>query len=139
MDRKDKEESRRHFLAAIGVDAAALLVPATLIRPAFGQVCAPPGNTSNPTPWVRDCRSIQARRPASTLTGSEVTKLKAAYKAMRDLAPAIRAIHADFCTRLISTATIAVAAAARFRSTSAIASCPGIALIFISTKESLAL
>ena len=58
MDRKDKEESRRHFLAAIGVDAAALLVPAALVRPAFGQVCAPPGNTFNPTPWVRDCRSI---------------------------------------------------------------------------------
>ena len=86
MDRKDKEESRRHFLAVIGADAAALLVPAALVRPAFGQVCAPPGNTSNPTPWVRDCRSIQARRPASTLTGSEITKLKAAYKAMRDLA-----------------------------------------------------
>jgi hypothetical protein len=86
MDRKDREESRRHFLAAIGADAAALLVPAALVRPAFGQVCAPPGNTSNPTPWGRDCRSIQPRRPASTLTGSEITKLKAAYKAMRDLA-----------------------------------------------------
>jgi polyphenol oxidase len=86
MDRKDKEESRRHFLAAIGAEAAALLVPAAPVRPALGQVCAPPGNTSNPTPWVRDCRSIQPRRPASTLTSSEVTKLKAAYKAMRDLA-----------------------------------------------------
>jgi len=86
MDRKDKEESRRHFLARIGADAAALILPATLVAPAFAQVCAPPGSTANPTPWTRDCRSIQPRRPASTLTGTEISKLKAAYKAMRDLA-----------------------------------------------------
>ncbi|MGH9673710.1 MAG: tyrosinase family protein, partial [Bryobacteraceae bacterium] len=76
----------RQFISEIGRDAAALFLPVALPSTMSGQVCAPPGNTSNPSAWARDCRSIQHRRPASTLTSSEITKLKAAYKAMRDLA-----------------------------------------------------
>jgi polyphenol oxidase len=89
MNRKEAEQSRREFLATIGADAAALIVPAAALiatPAALGQLCAPPGSTANPVRWVRDCRSIQPRRPASTLTSSETAKLKAAYKAMRDLA-----------------------------------------------------
>ncbi|MBI2689708.1 MAG: tyrosinase family protein [Acidobacteria bacterium] len=86
MHSKDREDSRREFIARIGFDAATLLVPVSFAGQAFGQACAPPGNTANPVAWTRDCRTIQARRPASTLTASEITKLKNAYKAMRDLA-----------------------------------------------------
>lgn len=82
----EKEESRRWFIQEIGRDAAALLLPVALPSMLSGQVCAPPGSTANPVAWQRDCRSIQARRPASTLTSSQLAKLKAAYKAMRDLA-----------------------------------------------------
>lgn len=85
MSSKEREESRREFIGQIGANAAALLFPVAFAGNSYGQSCAPPGNTSNPIAWTRDCRSIQPRRPASTLTSSEITRLKAAYKAMRDL------------------------------------------------------
>jgi polyphenol oxidase len=85
MTQKDKLDSRRNFLAKIGTDAAALLLPIALPQMVRGQVCAPPGNTSSPTAWGSDCRQLQPRRPASTLTSSEITKLRAAYQAMRTL------------------------------------------------------
>jgi len=85
MTPKDRNDSRREFLSRIGMDAAALLLPVAAPQLLKGQTCAPPGNTSNPTAWGSDCRALQPRRPASTLTSSEVSKLRAAYQAMRAL------------------------------------------------------
>ncbi len=87
---KTRLESRRGFLGTLGLGAGALGIAAfgdlVLPQPAAAQSCAPPGATGTPVPWRRDCRPIRPRRPASTLSAAEVTKLKAAYKAMRDLA-----------------------------------------------------
>lgn len=80
--------SRRAFLGTVGLAASAAgIVGTDLLLPASAeaQSCSPPG-AGTPVPWRRDCRPVQARRPASTLNASEVQKLKAAYKAMRDLA-----------------------------------------------------
>jgi polyphenol oxidase len=82
-------ESRRRFLEKLGLGAGALgLGMGDLLVPqrALAQSCAPPGATATPVPWRRDCRPIRPRRPASTLSASEIQKLKAAYQAMRDLA-----------------------------------------------------
>ncbi len=84
MSNNDYAASRRRFIAAIGADAAALLLPFGGASVLNAQ-CAPPGNTTNPTAWNGDCRAIRTRRPASTLTSSEINKLRAAYTAMRAL------------------------------------------------------
>jgi polyphenol oxidase len=82
-------ESRRHFLAEIGVGmgAASLFGAGFLSWPpeAGAQTCAAPGPLGTPRVWLRDCRPIRPRRPASTLSSAEVEKLREAYKAMRDL------------------------------------------------------
>src|SRR5436190_2007196 len=79
-------DSRRHFLHAMGgLGAGALAFGLFGPTSRAEATCAPPGNPTNPVPWKRDCRPIRQRRPASTLTAAEVTKLKAGYKAMRDL------------------------------------------------------
>jgi hypothetical protein len=86
---KAMRESRRAFLEQLGIGAGALGVLGTgellFPRTAGAQSCAPPGTTAKPVPWRRDCRPIRPRRPASTLSAGEVTKLKSAYQAMRDL------------------------------------------------------
>jgi len=93
----ERWDSRRHFLQQLGgLGAGALAIGAFGAFGPFGLMgatrraqaagCAPPGNPTNPAPWKRDCRPIRARRPASTLSPAEISKLKAAYKAMRDLA-----------------------------------------------------
>jgi polyphenol oxidase len=85
MSARDSKESRRRFIAAIGADAAALLLPFAAPHLLRGQNCAPPGNTSSPSAWPGDCRPIQPRRPASTLTTANIDRLKKAYTAMRAL------------------------------------------------------
>ena len=85
MTAKDQRESRRRFMSQIGRDAAALLLPVAVPGLLRAQPCAFPGDTSHPSPWGTDCRPLLPRRPASTLTSSEVAKLKAAYQAMRAL------------------------------------------------------
>lgn len=81
--------SRRAFLRLLGAGTSALGVGAfgglVLPRPALAHVCDPPGSPGTPKPWGKDCRAILPRQPASTLLPAQVAKLKAAYKAMRDL------------------------------------------------------
>jgi polyphenol oxidase len=88
-DQLEGSTSRRSFLRLLGTGSGALGLGAfgglVLPRTVLAQQCAPPGNPGKPTPWRRDCRPIRPRRPASSLTAAEVTKLRAAYKAMRDL------------------------------------------------------
>jgi len=80
--------SRRNFLQTIGMGTSFIGLSAFtgLVLPtsAFAQ-CEPPPSKTGPAPWRRDCRTILPRRPASTLSGSEITKLKDAYHAMRAL------------------------------------------------------
>jgi len=79
-------ESRRAFLQQLGVGTLGLLAPTSLLVPRTAlAVCEPPGSPGTPSPWRHDCRPIRPRRPASTLSGPEIQKLKDAYKAMRDL------------------------------------------------------
>ena len=77
--------TRRHFLQAIGMGTGFIGLNA-FVNPAeaFAQCAAPPSATAA-KPWGRDCRRIMPRRPASTLSSSEITKLKDAYTAMRAL------------------------------------------------------
>ncbi|HKU14247.1 MAG TPA: tyrosinase family protein [Steroidobacteraceae bacterium] len=81
-------QSRRNFLqrAALGTGIAGLLGGSALLAPsrAFA-VCEPPGAPGTAKPWRSDCRPIRPRRPASTLSAAEITKLKDAYQAMRAL------------------------------------------------------
>jgi polyphenol oxidase len=89
-DSRRLDGSRRRFLEEIGLGAGAISLFGggflSLAREAGAQACAPPGNPGTPQAWRRDCRPIRPRRPASTLSSSEVQKLRDAYKAMRDLA-----------------------------------------------------
>lgn len=80
--------SRRKFLQALGIGSGFIGLHgfSGLVFPSVALAdCSPPGNPSNPSVWRRDCRSILPRRPASTLTSAEITKLKSAYQAMRAL------------------------------------------------------
>ena len=84
-------EARRDFLRQLGLGGAAagLFAPHLFYGPALAQpsvTCAPPGPPGTPAVWRADCRPIQSRRPASTLSGPEIQKLRDAYGAMRDLA-----------------------------------------------------
>jgi len=80
--------SRRNFLQAIGMGTSFIGLNAFggLVFPssALAQCDFPPSSKA-PAAWRRDCRSIRPRRPASTLSSDEITKLKAAYTAMRAL------------------------------------------------------
>lgn len=85
-DASEGTTSRRNFLQAIGMGTGFIGLNAFsgLVLPASVQAqCAPPAGTAKK--FARDCRSIRPRRPAATLTGSEITKLKDAYQAMRAL------------------------------------------------------
>jgi polyphenol oxidase len=85
MDRTRFDVTRRDILktAVTGVAGAAL----TGLLPQAAQAthCNAPASSTAPKPWSGDCRPIRPRRPASTLTAAEIDKLKAAYKALRDL------------------------------------------------------
>jgi polyphenol oxidase len=81
--RSSIDGSRRTFLRQV---MAASLGLTALPREAFGQACKPPGDLAKPVTWSGDHRAVQPRRPATSLTVAEATKLKAAYKALRDLA-----------------------------------------------------
>ncbi len=79
--------SRRQFLESIGLASTALgFAILGEAAPAHAQSqCDPPGSPGNPQAWRRDCRAVKPRRPATTLSPAEVTKLKNAYAAMRAL------------------------------------------------------
>ena len=113
---KDNHTSRREFVKLLGLGSAALGV-AGLGGIVFPQdvlaQCAPPGNPGRPQPLRRDCRTILPRRPASTLLSSEVTRLRNAYQAMRDLSVSDPSdprgfaqqanIHCYYCSEIASS------------------------------------
>ena len=80
--------SRREFIQLLGLGSTVLgiggLTGIVFPRDVFAD-CDPPGNPGTPKSWGKDCRNIRPRRPASTLSSSEITKLRSAYQAMRDL------------------------------------------------------
>jgi len=77
--------SRRNFLQAVGIGTSFIGLNA-FVNPvaALAQCQAPPSATTAKA-WGKDCRRILPRRPASTLSSTEVTKLRDAYQAMRAL------------------------------------------------------
>lgn len=80
--------SRRNFLQAIGMGTSFIGLNAFggLVFPSSALAqCDFPPSSKGPVALRRDCRSIRPRRPASTLSSSEITKLKDAYAAMRAL------------------------------------------------------
>jgi polyphenol oxidase len=80
--------SRRRFLQQAGLvsGGVGLGIFSRLGSPQTAlAACDPPGSPGTPKPWRGDCRSIQTRRPASTLSAIEIQKLKDAYQAMRAL------------------------------------------------------
>ena len=86
-------ESRRAFLQQLGIGVAGLGVAGAWTRSErselrhhaqAGDPCAPPAHGAARA-FVRDCRPIRPRQVANRMTPAEVTQLKAAYKAMRDL------------------------------------------------------
>ncbi len=87
---QEPDESRRRFLEELGFGMGTMSLFAAGFfgspRTAGAQACAPPAHPATAQAWRRDCRPIRPRRPASTLSSSEVQKLRDAYKAMRDLA-----------------------------------------------------
>jgi len=80
--------SRRSFLQQLGLGSSLLglgvLGGLTIPQTSFA-ACEPPGTPGTPARHRRDCRQIRPRRPATTLSSSEVLKLRDAYKAMRAL------------------------------------------------------
>ncbi len=81
-------KSRRNFLQLLGLGTSLIGVGALegLVFPSSAMAdCAPPPSKVPAIRIARDCRAITPRRPASTLTSAEIIKLRAAYKAMRDL------------------------------------------------------
>jgi len=87
MRNRQAGSSRREFLGQVGLAGGTLglLGLPAFNRPALAQECAPPGPPGTAVPWKIDCRPIRARRPASTLSASEVQLLRDAYSAMRAL------------------------------------------------------
>src|SRR4030095_259326 len=90
-DNKSKKDvianstSRRNFLQAVGIGTSFIGLNA-FVSPvaALAQCQAPPSATAAKA-WGKDCRRILPRRPASTLSRNEVTKLRDSYQAMRAL------------------------------------------------------
>jgi len=82
----DEGTSRRDFLQTLGVGAAGVWIAGRIPFSEFQPTnpCAPPAHGAA-IPFRRDCRPIRPRQIANSLTPAEVTQLKAAYKAMRDL------------------------------------------------------
>src|SRR5205814_631521 len=79
--------SRRRFLqqAGLTLGSSGVGIFGSLASRTALAVCDPPGSPGTPQKWRIDCRSIQTRRPASTLKSQEIQKLKEAYQAMRAL------------------------------------------------------
>jgi polyphenol oxidase len=86
MVEHDEGASRREFLQTLGVGAAGMLIGGGMPSMAYQPVnpCEPPAHGAA-TPFRRDCRPIRPRQVANRLTAAEITQLKAAYQAMRDL------------------------------------------------------
>ena len=81
-------KSRRNFLqlAALGTSFIGFGALEGFVFPSSAMAdCSPPASNVPAKKVARDCRRIMSRRPASTLSSSEITKLKNAYQAMRDL------------------------------------------------------
>ena len=84
----DNYTSRREFVKLLGLGSTMLGVGGLggIVLPQdVSAQCDPPGNPGRPAALRRDCRTILPRRPASTLSSAEVTRLRSAYQAMRDL------------------------------------------------------
>ncbi len=80
------ERSRRAFIGHVVKAGAGAGLAAAVPRYVYAQECEPPGSPRNPTPFASDRRPSQPRRPASTLSASEIKKLQDAYGALRELA-----------------------------------------------------
>lgn len=86
--RRPIDDKRREFLQRLGLGsgAAAFFMPSYLLLPRIAHAqpqindpavdCKPPGTQGKAGQWRADCRPIQSRRPASTLSGSEIQKLR---------------------------------------------------------------
>ena len=85
QDAAESNPSRRNFLHGMAMGTSFIGLNALLDPISALAQCAPPASATGPSAWRRDCRPIRPRRPASTLTSSEITKLKDAYQAMRNL------------------------------------------------------
>ena len=86
MNRKERIEGRREFLEQLGLGAAGAFFLTGL--PYFGRTVSAQCPVISPGPATTfryDCRPIRPRRPASTLSASEIQKLRDAYAAMRAL------------------------------------------------------
>lgn len=85
MPFKSRSISRRDFLAETAVAVAAVGLPAS-VAAQEPQLCAPPAAGKPPIPFKPDTSlAIVPRKSAATLTPTEITRLRAAYKALRDL------------------------------------------------------
>lgn len=116
---KENYTSRREFVKLLGLGSTVLGVGGLggIILPQDVQAqCDPPGTPGRPQSIRRDCRSILPRRPASTLSSSEITRLRNAYQAMRDLAVSDPSdprgfnhqanIHCYYCSQIASTSHV---------------------------------
>lgn len=105
--------SRRNFMQALGMGTGFIGLNAFVNPTAALAQCSAPPSASAAKAWGRDCRTILPRRPASTLSSSEITKIKDAYQAMRALDTSDPAdprgfkrqanIHCWFCTEAASS------------------------------------
>ncbi len=85
----DFNDTRRSFLTKIAKFGAAAGAAGLSTLPAFGvepQNCSGPQPPATPIKWTPDTNPILPRVAASTLSGSNLTKLANAYKALRNLA-----------------------------------------------------
>src|SRR5687768_11835365 len=80
--------SRRNFMreSAVAIGAGTLIGAQRNVHAQEPKTCAPPKPPGGAVPFKPNTAlTVRARRSGATLTANEVTRLRAAYRALRDL------------------------------------------------------